>query len=368
MASSARRAGYNVIAIDLFGDEDLQAIADVVHVVPFDEYPQGIASFLPAYPRVPVCYTGGIENSPDLMEQLAFNRPLWGNNSSIVSRVRNLFEFFPTLRENGFACPAITKQPPQDARGKTWLKKPYRSAGGIRVAVWDRFAVGDDEYLQEYISGTSYSSLFVGRERTACYLGSSRQLLLGDVTKAAASEHRPFEYAGSIGPLSLPSAMTARVQALGTLLTVEFGLRGLFGIDWIDHHGEVYLIEVNPRSTASFEVIEPTLPDPVFHYHAKAFESSSDAYVVPLPSKVHRVTGKLILFAPYSGVLSHDAPSYQFIENEVGFADVPRRGTTISKGFPILTILTRGACENSVRERLITYGETFIHRFFLPTE
>lgn len=364
MASSARRAGYRVIAIDLFGDEDLRALADFVHVVPFDDYPMGIRTFLSAYPEVPLSYTGGIENAPELIEQLARHHPLWGNNASITSRVRDVFELFPRLRESGFSSPSLCRQPPLDAKDKAWLRKPHRSAGGIHVAVWDQRTVGDDEYLQEYISGTSYSSLFVARDDATVYLGSSRQLLLRDVASTTDRKERSFQYAGSIGPIHLRDEIVDHIQALGKLLTLQMGLRGLFGIDWIDHCGEVYLIEVNPRFTASSEVLEPTLPHPVFHYHAQAFDSASEAPLVSLPLNQRQLTGKLILFAPWQGVLSLDAPSDRFMDNEICFADVPQRNMIIPEGFPILTILTKGRDENSVKERLIGYGIEFTNRYF----
>lgn len=362
MASSARRAGYRVIAIDLFGDEDLRALAEIVHVVSFDDYPAGIASFLSAYPGIPVCYTGGIENAPGLIEQLAYNRPLWGNHGSVVSRVRDVFKLFPLLGESGFSCPSLCRQPPPDDDDKTWLRKPHRSAGGTRVAVWDHSTVGDDEYLQEYISGTSYSSLFVGNDNTACYLGSSRQLLLRDVASITDREHQSFQYAGSIGPISLRDEMVGQIQAIGNLLTHQWGLRGVFGIDWIDHQGDLYFIEVNPRFTASAEVIETSLPDPVFQYHAQSFDSTSGNPVISLVDD--QLTGKLILFAPCSGVLSFEAPHSCTIENEIRFADVPRRDTFISEGFPILTILSQGRNENDVRERLVAFGGEFVCRYF----
>src|SRR5690606_21045188 len=67
-----------------------------------------------------------------------------------------------------------------------------------------------------------------------------------------------FHYAGSLGPLRLANATTRHLQALGDLLAAEFQLIGAFGVDFILDADEetVWPVEINPRYTASMEVLE----------------------------------------------------------------------------------------------------------------
>src|SRR5579871_5970020 len=87
-AFSALRAGLNPWCVDLFGDADLQARSPGV-VVPAAEYPTGLLAAARQAPPGPWLYTGGLENRPTLVGQLAAERPLWGNDVATLSRVRS---------------------------------------------------------------------------------------------------------------------------------------------------------------------------------------------------------------------------------------------------------------------------------------
>ena len=65
-----------------------------------------------------------------------------------------------------------------------------------------------------------------------------------------------FQYAGSIGLLPISEATDKTLMMLGDVLTKQFDLSGLFGIDIILDGDQVWTIEVNPRYTASMEICE----------------------------------------------------------------------------------------------------------------
>ena len=69
----------------------------------------------------------------------------------------------------------------------------------------------------------------------------------------------PFRYVGSIGPLEISGPLRAELTRVGSLLRNEFHLRGIFGVDAIIRDESVWIIEVNPRYTASVEILEQTL-------------------------------------------------------------------------------------------------------------
>jgi len=83
-AFSALRAGLVPVASDLFGDEDLRAVARFVE--PLGKYPAGFKAALLRMPEAPFLYTGGLENHGALVDQLARLRPLWGNDGSRLRR------------------------------------------------------------------------------------------------------------------------------------------------------------------------------------------------------------------------------------------------------------------------------------------
>ena len=369
IAQSARRMGWRVIAIDLFGDEDLRSIADKIHVVPWDDYPDGMGSILEQYPNLPVAYTGSIENNLSLIASLERLGTLWGNQPGVVRRVRDLVELHRVLSSHGFRAPR-TLHAPRDADTATgWLAKARRSAGGMQVKRWTGERLEPDEYLQEYIEGKACSSLYLGDGHDSYLLGSTRQILSRDQQSSHAGwlEEKPFQYIGSIGPISLEDHFRATRRSW-SILGREFGLRGLFGVDWIDAQGDLVIIEVNPRYPASAEVIKESMGESLFRYHSLAFtkQLSRNSISLPRVSASPGLAGKRIVFAPNYGTFSR-APCYQSVAGSVGYADIPAVDTRIPKGFPVLTLFSRGQEEESLREELQKKSHHFLREFFVAS-
>src|SRR5213080_46982 len=91
IAESAVRAGYEVVAVDGFGDLDLQACATEVHVVRVDGRFSARAAAAAArdVPCEAVVYEASFENHPGAVRALATNRMLWGNPPSVLARARD---------------------------------------------------------------------------------------------------------------------------------------------------------------------------------------------------------------------------------------------------------------------------------------
>ena len=136
-------------------------------------------------------------------------------------------------------------------RDGTWLVKPIASAGGRLVQHLDHATVplAEPSYFQQFLDGPSYSALFLApREGSAELVGVTRQLL--------GTPGSPFAYRGNIGPSPVPAPLMSRLRQLGNVLCSAFRLVGLFGVDYIQHDDEPWLVEINPRYTASVEVFE----------------------------------------------------------------------------------------------------------------
>src|SRR5215213_4454745 len=85
LAFSARRAGFQPWAIDLFADRDLAAICPTVKI---QRYPEDFAAALAEAPEARWMYTGGLENYPRLIDEMAKIRPLVGNGGAVVRAAR----------------------------------------------------------------------------------------------------------------------------------------------------------------------------------------------------------------------------------------------------------------------------------------
>jgi predicted ATP-grasp superfamily ATP-dependent carboligase len=185
------------------------------------------------------------------------------------------------------------------------------------------------------------------RTRTAL-LGVTEQLI-GEPWLHAA----PFRYAGSIGPIPNVWDAHGELTLLGWRLVITTGIRGVWGVDFISHIGEPWVVEVNPRYTASLEVIE----------HGRgisAFAEGSFAPAKPLVASRGRsgVMGKAIYFAPHRITFPASGPWDADLAGDFdpwrlpGFADIPDPGEVVEPGRPVLTFFAAAPTPAGCRERL----------------
>src|SRR5262249_42652458 len=82
-AASAYRAGLRPWCADLFADRDLQRLGPMRRITRYpDEFREVLRE---APPKVPLIYTGGLENYPRLLA--GYKGPLWGNDSFVLRQI-----------------------------------------------------------------------------------------------------------------------------------------------------------------------------------------------------------------------------------------------------------------------------------------
>lgn len=342
---SARRSAYSPYWIDQYGDHDLTQNF-IGRCVPADEYPWGILDYIAASPSAPFLYTGALENHLQVLEALEKHRSLLGNSAEVCRTVRNPELVSACFEQADIRHPLLSGLPSAaKLTDQQWLVKPRRSAGGMGVRHYssEENVLPEGYYLQEFIRGENRAGVFLGNGRSVSLIGVTRQLV-GEAFLHAGE----FSYCGSIGPLQLDDNEYQQWLHIGRALSAEFGLKGLFGVDAINRSGELYPLEINPRYTASVEVLELALEIPVITMHYDACHGKLPS--APLPV-VKSLIGKAYLFAaqaiqsPAIVELLHDG-SDSFPES----ADIPQAGTVISRGHPVMTILTRaGSLENGLQ-------------------
>jgi predicted ATP-grasp superfamily ATP-dependent carboligase len=209
-------------------------------------------------------------------------------------------------------------------------------------------------YLQERIPGAAGSILFLADGRGAVPLGLSRQLV-GDLTFGA----RGFRYCGSLlattqrALFERQEQLLDRARALADAVTQEFGLLGLNGIDFIARNGTPYPIEVNPRYSASMELVERATGRSLFELHRAACDGFlPDEQPVPGP-----VIGKAIVFA------QREVTVGQGLRWTAGddLADIPHPGERIQRGHPICTVFAIGTDARTCVQRLRRQADRVYH-------
>ena len=390
-ACSARRAGWSVHAADLFGDADLRAAATTVVAATggASGYPTSLLDAVATFPRVPWCYTGALENHPQLIATLSATRPLLGTSPAAARAVRSPRQLADVVRGVSLGFPDTFFNASGVPRDGTFIVKPLASAGGRGIARWDPATGHRDSNThlwQRRIDGESWTTAFViDRHGLARLWGASRQLVGLGWCHA-----RPYAYCGSLDVplLTLPPQLRSQFDRLGRALAEAFaalGLIGLIGADLVvDPSGHVHVIEINPRPTASMELVERSTGESLAAVHLRACGAEP-----PLPRAVPRalpwLQGKAVLFAPRDILI--DAGTSKALQiacrsssdtdsDRPALADIPCTGTSIPGGAPLLTIFAAGDGHADLLDRLqrraaaveaiVSAGQTAGHRHRRP--
>ncbi len=341
-AESAARAGYEVVAVDGFGDLDLQASATEVHVVRVDGRFSARAAAAAARDLSceAVVYEASFENHPGAVRALAADRVLWGNPPTVLAQARDPRRLARVVADAGLPGPRVRLTRPAPGTRSGWLVKPLRSGGGDGVAVWRRGApVPRGSYLQQRVAGVAGSIVFAADGRRAVPLGLSR-ILGGESTFGADG----FRYCGSIlgsaGDPQFPAdeRLLERATLLAQEVTRAFGLVGVNGVDFIARRGVPYAIEVNPRYTAAMELVERAYGLSVFDLHVRSCRGALPAFdLAAARHHTPEAVGKAIVYARRATVLGDTRPWLA----DPDVRDISPPGTTFAPRQPICTIFAR---------------------------
>ncbi|HWB08530.1 MAG TPA: ATP-grasp domain-containing protein [Pirellulales bacterium] len=357
-AQSAARAGMHPICGDLFFDADLPAAARGQVAASFPDDLLHIAEQAPAAPWM---YTGGLENHPRLVARISRDRELLGTRPESLRRVRDPFEVERILVQAGLLFPECRPTSDGLPQNGTWLRKSDASSGGLRVIPWcgrPNRPARRGWYFQRRVDGLPMSAVYLAAAGQSRLLGATQQVLVG-------SGPLPLQYAGSIGPVNLTPSQHASVSAVGAVVAGGFDLRGIFGVDFVLLGDQVWTIEINPRYTASTEVLERTLGFNAVALHVAACREAR--LPEPVAPASARLCGKQIVYGERSRIV--DAEMVRALcERNRGrvwpqVADIPRAGTVSQPGHPVVTVFADGDSPAPVRARLRAIADDLRREF-----
>ena len=351
---SCLRAGFVPIVCDFFCDQDTRDIAKVKQIPSYES--------LLKPGSLPDCdfvlFTGATEHHRRVVENcLSKSKPI-GNPTPNAFGLANPIELFQWAESVGVPMPKTqTSLPRGDGH---WLRKRFKSSGGLGV---HNLNLGEREFdessnsaarmfFQEFVDGSAMSAVFCANDGKALLCGCTRQL-----TGLAVLGASDFKYCGSIGPVDLSSSFANQLLSIASGMVRDFKLSGLFGIDFVFDHETAWMIEVNPRYTASVEVLE------LHAGQSLIFGRSVE------PRKQNLMIGKAIIYWQDERPLvwsnadnwTRLCDVFQYedcietIEAKIVIADVPQPDTEIKQGHPVLTVFATGEstehCESILLQR-----------------
>jgi predicted ATP-grasp superfamily ATP-dependent carboligase len=353
LAASADRSNCPVHVIDCFADLDTCEKAQSVKQIQFtdksfarDILLEAIKNICLEHPGIELIPGSGFEQQPALLQTLFDIAPCLGNSAEVIRKVKDPICFFGLLDELGISHPETTTVL-QDA-GNGWLCKKIGGMGGDHIVRDHKRSIPAvrDVYFQQFLEGQSFSALFLANGKQAQVLGFSEIWHADDLIDT------PFIYGGAASLTTLPETVSKWITAILNKLVIATGMKGLCGLDFIlDRENQVYVLEVNPRPPATFELHERGRN--LFSDHIQACHGCLPEQVTECEEHVH---GHTILYARQTLIIpaQMEWPSWT--------ADRPRPGRKILLADPVCTINATG------RDRIKLKKLLDDRRFFVDAE
>ncbi len=325
--------GYSVKAIDGFNDWDAGRFGTVLG----DGKPDGgsfcnmLESFR-LFDGGQIIFGGPIEAKPEIIKDASGSCEVLNASTRSVVTCRDI-NFLKKLSSKEMLFPSTVF----DGDG-SWLIKNTASAGGTMIRKYDG-KVSGREYPQKFLKGIALGAVFVSGAGQAVLLGITRQL-----TGDKRFNQQGFLYGGLIYPFVVDSSIEEKLIRFGQKVFKESGIAGIWGADFIFDGKSIWLLEINPRFTASLELIALEHKIDVVGMQRDAL-----AGIVPAvpPSCSVAVRGTVVCYAKRNLIFRNPQ---KWFDN--GARDIPHEGSFIKKGEPILSLYSKAKSEEEVFSRL----------------
>lgn len=397
LVETAAQCDLNIYSFDYFGDQDLLNYAADNFSIKKDSdskyFPEKLAALIEDFAdERPLelfyfVYASSWDNHPDLIKRIENmkNIILLGNNSRILKNLlskKGLEKTFNLLQKIELKTPELIfeqnnliEKLENNKSGKNYLLKPLKSGGGKKIELlkdkndYQKLSKKllkeegrdwiDNYYFEEFIKGEIFSLQFAADGSKAKIISASKQLINN-------KGNSKFKYGGNI----LIQKKAAEIKVLKEavqLLTKEYNLKGINGIDFIQKDGEIYFIELNPRFTAAAELSIPIYGCSLFksYYTENITEISNLDYQKNYLNSDFKEYGKIIYYAQNDILLLDDLTKLNnnlekgkisFEKAELKIKDIPKKGEKFSSGDPVCTLIInaenseffRQAAENAV--------------------
>jgi predicted ATP-grasp superfamily ATP-dependent carboligase len=340
LAVAAWRAGYAPLVADLFGDEDMRAVA-CASIKTGGDLATGLdeTALLDSLTRLAagrdceglVCGSG-FEDRPGALARLAQHWPLLGNDAATVARAKDPFAFATLCGDLGIPHPAVRATRPADTRN--WLRKRMGGSGGTHVQAASHEPESlEPTYYQRRVAGRAVSALFLANGEEARLVGFSAQW-------SSPTRAQPARYGGAVRPAGIDHRLKKELGRVLGPLSRALGLRGLNSADFLVGDQDFWLIEINPRPGATLDLFDAS-PAPLFDLHADACRGT-------LPARAPRLPGAAAVAIVYATRLIPEMPALDWPD---WCADLQVAGTSLRVGEPICSV--RANASSSARAKAL---------------
>ncbi len=252
-AQAAVAGGYEVIALDAFADADTRQIATQTFKLKMSGRGVDADDFKRIFAQINFddidgfLYGSLFDAAPELLAWVAARVPLTGNAPEVLKQAKG-FGFFKLLDELEIMHPHVCLAFPSDSA--SWIAKKLGGTGGTHIKPAKQSKVDDcfqKTYYQKKMAGKPASMLFLADGKTAQLIGFNQQLV-------APTSDMPYRFAGAVGGIDLPAQAQQQFCHAAQQLTAAMGLRGINSLDAILEGETLWVLELNPRLSATFHL------------------------------------------------------------------------------------------------------------------
>jgi len=334
---SLHRAGYDVYAVDFFGDLDLYPFVkdcliltkklSVNYEIAKSNYSEYLSllilELLDKYPDIKYLIIGsglddGIEERALILEDIKRKKyKIFNLNNELeaIKKSRNTEFIFNLLIKFGYNVPRTVSF--KEVRFKVnkleypFILKKKSGSGGTNVykirnesdlsfhinLINREGFIPKDWLIQEYIKGNPVSCTTISNGVESEVISVNNQII-GDNKYLNAPKE--FMYCGNVVPANVFAEERELIVDISLKLSTELGLKGINGFDFVLKNQYPYLIEINPRIPGSIRASEEAMNINLLDLHIKSFTKKGWEYVKKTlkNAKIENFTTKMIFFAP----------------------------------------------------------------------
>ncbi len=263
---------------------------------------------------------------------------IFGNSSSTIQAINQPKSFFQGLTQLGVKYPEVLfdSSPNPDPTG--WIFKLADSCGGVGITREPLAAFDGTGYWQRELSGQPISALYITDGEHHHCIG------LNTLSVLAIDENHPYVYLGANSNTKLNNYLLIEIDKYARKIIDHFNLIGIFSLDMVisqtsmetseDAQQEVYVLEVNPRISASYELYERINANlNLVDEHIRVCEGVADPIFTRIDAALpSSVSSYRVVYAGKDTVIAaHDCwPEW--------CQDLPEAGRSIKCGEPICSI------------------------------
>jgi len=323
---AAKDAGFDVIAVDAFVDQDTQAMAKQCIQVACTGHQFDAQALLRALDAIDsadifgVCYGAGFEAQPDLLASIGQRFRLLGNSADTIKASKHPEIFAAFCHANQFLTPAISMNQPSVL--DDWLVKEVGGSGGAHIQWASAYQapLKSNQYFQQMQIGTPVSCLFLASEQDVQVIGMNEQWVDAD-------KHTPFKYGGAVSQIALSANLVETFKQFVSLASKQFNLKGLNSVDAVVDGEQLVMLEINPRLSATVDLYAPE-KGTLMASHVSAFcIEAMPTLVLSTQSKAHH-----IVYAHQPVQIAKDKIWPEWV------SDIPSQSQYFEIGMPICTV------------------------------